>query len=95
MTDEVWTHATFTVSEGREDEFAEVWSGLARRARDEFGASPTLLRDRERRNVFLGFGPWPDEETMHAFRSAGAEASAPLEEIVEHAETYLCERLFP
>jgi hypothetical protein len=92
---EVWTHATFTIRTGREDEFAQVWTSLARRAREEFGASPTLLRDRGRSNVFLGFGPWPDVDTMQRFRSATNDVSAPLDELVEDAETSLCDKVFP
>ena len=92
---EVWTHATFTVKPGREDDFRETWTQLATRARGDYGASPTLLRAVDRPNVFLGFGPWPDDETMQRFRVETTDASTPLDGIVETAETYLCEQVFP
>jgi hypothetical protein len=92
---ELWTHATFTVKPGREREFADAWIALARRARDEFDANPTLLRDRERPNVFLGFGSWPDVDTMQRFRSATADRGAALDELLEHGDAIVCERLFP
>jgi hypothetical protein len=92
---ELWTHATFTVKPSREKEFADAWIALARVARDEYDAAPTLLRDRERPNVFLGFGPWPDVETMERFRAATSDAGAALDELLERGDATACERLFP
>ena len=92
---EVWTHATFTVKRGREEEFAAAWTALARRARADFGASPTLVRARDPENVYLGFGSWPDVETMHRFREASVEASQQLDELLERGDAYLGDRVFP
>jgi hypothetical protein len=67
----VWTHAVWTVEPGREDEFVEQWREMARRGMAELAtaAPPTLLRDRERENVFISFGPWPDDAEMQRFRA--------------------------
>ena len=92
---EPWSHATFTVRPGREDEFRDTWTALARRARADFGASPTLLRSVDRPNVFLGFGLWPDIDAMERFRSETADMSAPLDGMLEGADAHLCEKVFP
>jgi len=50
----VWTHGRWTVAPGREAEFIEAWSTLARASIGRFGSEPpTLLRDREQPNEFL------------------------------------------
>jgi quinol monooxygenase YgiN len=67
----VFTHGRWTVVPGREDEFVRVWSDLARQASDLPGAErPTLLRDRDRPNLFLTFGAWADIEAVEAFRAS-------------------------
>jgi quinol monooxygenase YgiN len=72
----VWTHGTWVVRPGQEDSFVEAWTELARSDPASGGGRPTLLRDRERQNVFITFGPWPDEEAVEAFRSSGAFRAA-------------------
>jgi heme-degrading monooxygenase HmoA len=67
----VFTHGRWTVVPGREDDFVRVWSDLARRASDLPGAEPpTLLRDRDRPNLFLTFGAWSDLAAVDAFRGS-------------------------
>ncbi|HZR92839.1 MAG TPA: antibiotic biosynthesis monooxygenase family protein [Gaiellaceae bacterium] len=70
----VWTHGTWTVQPGREDEFVALWERLAEAVMAELEVSepPTLLRDRDRPNVFVSFGPWPDDEAVERFRSSEA-----------------------
>jgi hypothetical protein len=45
--------------------------------------------------VFLGFGSWPDVDTMQRFRSATADRGAALDELLERGDAIVCERLFP
>lgn len=70
----VWTHGTWTVVPGREDEFVALWKRLAREgsAELEVPEPPTLLRDRDRPSEFISFGPWPDEGAVEHFRSSDA-----------------------
>jgi quinol monooxygenase YgiN len=67
----VWTHGTWVVKPGMEDAFVAAWARLASDATGRFGsARPTLLRDRDRPNVFETFGPWPSIEAVEAFRAS-------------------------
>ncbi len=69
--DAIWTLGTWTVKPGSEDAFVAAWSKLAREAAERFDAErPTLLRDRERPNVFVTAGPWPSLEVIAEFRSS-------------------------
>jgi quinol monooxygenase YgiN len=67
----VWTHGTWVVKPGSEDAFIAAWTKLANNATARFGtARPTLLRDRERPNVFKTFGAWPTMVAVEEFRSS-------------------------
>jgi heme-degrading monooxygenase HmoA len=70
----VWTHGTWTVKPGREDEFVAAWTALARDGSSELAPPepPTLLRDREEPNVFVSFGPWATDADVERFRSSAA-----------------------
>ena len=73
MTDgHVWTHGTWTVKVGREEEFVLAWTEMRDVVTQAFGhvARPTLLRDREHPNVFLSFGPWADIDHVRQFRGS-------------------------
>jgi heme-degrading monooxygenase HmoA len=86
----VWTHGTWTVHPGREDDFVRAWRELARRATAELEVPtrPTLLRDRDRANVFVSFGPWASLEDVQRFRSSNAfrEGTAAMEGLLESFE---------
>jgi quinol monooxygenase YgiN len=86
----VWTHGTWTVKPGREDEFVASWRRLAEDGTTELDVPepPTLLRDRERPNVFVSFGPWPDDAAVERFRSSAAfrEGVAAMEDLLERFE---------
>ena len=86
----VWTHGTWTVKPGREDEFVEAWRRLAVQASAELDvvATPTLLRDREHPNVFVSFGRWPDLDAVERFRSSKAfrEGVPAMQELLERFE---------
>ena len=85
----VWTHGTWVVKPGMEDAFVDAWTKLANVATARFATErPTLLRDRERPNVFRTFGPWPSIEAVEEFRSSdlfrdGVAATKPLLESFE------------
>lgn len=68
---EVWTHGTWTVVPGREDDFIAAWTHMADWTVGAYpGARGTLLRDTERPHVFISFGPWPDQETAARWRGS-------------------------
>jgi heme-degrading monooxygenase HmoA len=87
---DVWTHGTWTVKPGREDDFVRAWRALARRATTELDVAgrPTLLRDRETPTLFVSFGPWPSIEDVDRFRSSPAfhEGVAAMEDLLESFE---------
>lgn len=68
----MWTHGTWTVRPGREEDFIRTWTDMARRGMAELepAAPPTLLHDTERPNVFISFGPWRSREDLERFRSS-------------------------
>jgi quinol monooxygenase YgiN len=87
----VWTHGTWTVKAGQEAAFVMAWSNLARASIGVFGtAPPTILRDRERPNVFVTFGPFASVGDVDAFRASdlfreGIETIRPLLDSFEPA----------
>jgi heme-degrading monooxygenase HmoA len=74
----VWTFGRWTVKPGKEAEFVDAWSALAREGSAELGPPepPTLLRDREQPNVFVSFGPWASDADVARFRSSSAFRTA-------------------
>jgi quinol monooxygenase YgiN len=85
----VWTHGTWIVKSGQEDAFVQAWSELARQVVKELlGELPTLLRDRDKPNVFKTFGAWPDIEAVEEFRASDTFRSvvAELQPILESFE---------
>jgi quinol monooxygenase YgiN len=74
----VWTHGTWTVQPGKEADFVDAWQALAEQCMAELAppAPPTLLRDRERPNVFVSFGPWANDDDVARFRSSEAFRAA-------------------
>jgi heme-degrading monooxygenase HmoA len=71
MTD-VWTHTVWTVRHGREEDFISAWGTMAREVAGDMRMRrpPTLLRDRDRPNVFISFAPWEDFDMVTRFRSS-------------------------
>ena len=86
----VWTHCAWTVRPGREEEFVELWKGTVRETAKALAPPqrPSLLRDHDRQNLFISFGPWNDVEQVEAFRSSDAfrRAQAPLRDVLEGFE---------
>ena len=86
---ETYTHTTWRVQEGLEDEFVQRWSewiewshlqGLGQRAR--------LLRDAESPATFISFGPWLSGDAVKNWRAAEGyhERVARLQEVLESFE---------
>ena len=92
----MWTHGTWTVVPGREADFVRAWEELGDWTVTAFpGARGTLLRDSQRPNVFISFGPWPDRETASSWRSS-PEFRGHLDRItetLEHFEPLLLEHV--
>ncbi|MER8044710.1 antibiotic biosynthesis monooxygenase [Streptomyces sp. NPDC094032] len=66
----IYTVGIWTAKAGHEDAFVVGWNALAAWTLSRFPeAHGTLLRDRSAGNRFISFGPWPDEETIAAWRS--------------------------
>jgi heme-degrading monooxygenase HmoA len=85
----VWTHGMWTVKPGREEDFVAAWRDLAAAAAGEFEAPgvPVLLRDHERPNVFLSFGPWRDMSDVERFRTDLVAPRMPaMQELLEDVE---------
>lgn len=67
----MYTVGVWIIKPGREDEFAARWREMADWTQREIapGAQGTLLRDRDRPNRFVSFGPWPSLEAIEAWRA--------------------------
>jgi quinol monooxygenase YgiN len=93
----VWTHGIWTVRPGREDEFVAAFDHLVRDVGAELGTDnrPTLLRDRERPNVFVTFGPWEDEVAIERFRAVLVPRLGPVQEVLESFEPMTLDQVWP
>ena len=91
----IWTHGVFTVKPGREDEFAAGWRELAPIGERLGSGQPTLLRDRDRPNVFRSFGPWPDFDTIDRFRTEIEPRVAAMDELLQGAEVFTLDEVYP
>jgi heme-degrading monooxygenase HmoA len=82
----LYTHTTWQVKEGQEDEFVSRWSEWVRWSHDAGLTAPgMLLRDAESPQTFVSLGPW---ESMTAVRNWRAlpgyqERVARLREVVD------------
>ena len=92
MTDRVWTHGTWTVKPGREDDFVAAWQAMARDVAAHIGGvhPPTLLRDHDRTNVFVSFGPWDSADAVTRFRASEPfrRGTAAMGELLESFEAH-------
>ena len=91
----IWTHGVFTVKPGREDEFAVGWKAMAPIGERLGGEQATLLRDRDRPNVFRSFGSWPDVETIERFRTEIAPRAEAMDGLLDGAEVFTLEEVYP
>ena len=82
----LYTHTTWQVKEGQEDEFVRRWSEWVAWSHDAGLTAPgMLLRDAEQPQTFVSLGPW---ESMSAVRNWRAlpgyqERVARLREVVD------------
>jgi heme-degrading monooxygenase HmoA len=93
---ETYTHTTWRVKPGQEEEFIRRWKewidwshlqGLGPRAR--------LLRDAESPSTFVSFGPWENLDAVRSWRALPGyhERVARLHEVVESFEPRTLEQV--
>jgi hypothetical protein len=91
----IWTHGVWTVKPGHEDEFVAAWRELVPLGAGLGSADPILLRDRERRNVFRSFGPWPDLDAIARFRAEIGPRVGAMDHLLESFETFTLDEVYP
>lgn len=83
----LYTVGIWITKPGREAEFVERWREMADWTLREIATagSGTLLRDRERGNRFVSFGPWADLRDIDAWRAhpGFAERVGRMRELLE------------
>jgi heme-degrading monooxygenase HmoA len=82
---ETYSHTTWRVRPGSEEEFVRRWEEWAEWSHLEgLGAHARLLRDAERPDTFVSFGPWVSLDAVKSWRSLGGyhERVARLGEVV-------------
>jgi heme-degrading monooxygenase HmoA len=87
----VYTLGIWTVRPGRGADFEDGWRRLAERTRaDHPDASAVLLRDRDRPDTYISFGPWESVEHVAAWRASPAflESVADLRQVVAGFEPH-------
>jgi heme-degrading monooxygenase HmoA len=93
---EPYTHTTWRVKAGMEDEFAARWSEWVDWSHHQgFRARATLLRDVESPSTFVSFGPWENLDAVRSWRALPGyhERVARLHEVVESFEPRTLERV--
>jgi heme-degrading monooxygenase HmoA len=66
----VFTHGTWLVKPGREDDFVAGWTSMAEWTTSLYpDARGTLLRDCEDTRRFVSFGPWPSAGVAGEWRA--------------------------
>ena len=84
-----YAHTNWMVKEGREAEFVERWSEWADWSHQQGLSAPAvLLRDVERAQTFVSFGPWASVTAVKSWRSLPGyhERVARLSEVVDSFE---------
>jgi quinol monooxygenase YgiN len=84
-----YTHTTWRVKEGREEEFQRYWLDWVEWSRREGLQAPALLlRDVENPQVFISFGPWESQAVVRNWRALPGyqERVARLRQVVESFE---------
>ncbi len=85
----LYTHTTWRVKAGREDEFVERWAEwIDWSHREGLREHALLLRDAESPQTYVSFGPWEDVEAVQMWRSLPGyqERVARLREVLEELE---------
>ena len=89
MIEKLYTHTTWRVKAGMEEEFTARWSEWVDWShRQGLGAHARLLRDVERKGTFVSFGPWESMEAVRKWRVLPGyqERVARLHEVLESFE---------
>ena len=92
----VYTLGLWTVQDGRQDDFVRAWLDMGTRTRAEFPeATGTLLRDRQRPELFISFGPWESEAAVVAWRESDAfrQGIASISEVLQNFEPHTMEHI--
>jgi len=91
-----YSHSTWTVKPGREDEFVAAWQEwVAWSALQGLGTSARLLRDVDDPRRFVSFGPWEDLDTVRRWRAEPGfrERVERLQALVERFEPHTLEQV--
>jgi heme-degrading monooxygenase HmoA len=91
-----FTHTTWQVKPGREEEFVERWREWAEWShRQGLGARARLLKDVESPGTFVSFGPWETIASVRRWRGDPGyhERVARLQELVERFEPRTLEQV--
>jgi heme-degrading monooxygenase HmoA len=86
---DTYTHTTWRVKPGQEDEFVLRWSEWIEWShRQGLGARALLLRDAEAQSTFISFGPWLSTDAVKNWRATAGyhERVARLQEVLEGFE---------
>jgi heme-degrading monooxygenase HmoA len=84
-----YTHTTWRVRAGREDEFVKRWSEWVDWSRRQGLEAPALLlRDLENPQAFISFGPWANTAAVRSWRALAGyqERVARLSEVLDSFE---------
>ena len=93
---EHFSHTTWIVKPGREDEFVERWRAFAAwSAAEGLAARATLLRDVDEPTRFISFGPWETLTAISRWRALPGfqEHVARLGEVLEHFDAHTLEEI--
>jgi heme-degrading monooxygenase HmoA len=84
-----YTHTSWVVKPGREEEFVERWNEWADWSRRQgLAARAMLLRDVDKPDRFVSFGPWESMQSVRGWRAQAGyhERVARLREVVDEFE---------
>jgi len=84
----LYTVGIWVTKPGHEKAFIAGWDAMSQWTLSRFPeAHGTLLRDRTTPNRFVSFGPWPDQETVAAWRG-DPEFGSHVARLNEHLEEF-------
>lgn len=92
-----YTHCTWIVKQGREDEFVRLWQQLADwTITENFAQSAMLLHDVDEPLRFVSLGPWHTVEEIERWRSTEgfAERVERLHAVLDRFEPTTLELVF-
>ncbi len=91
-----YSHTTWLVKRGQEDEFIRRWAEFADWSQAEgLTAQATLLRDVDEPRRFVSFGPWETLATIRRWRALPGytEHAARLADVLESFEARTLEQV--